>query len=134
MCCPSLQTSLSDSHHLYLFIFFKLFPTWNTTFYAFALYFLAFFTGVAPSGHTIAGDDWLAPTGIFLCGCCRASRQTGFFFLLLLLMCSVTLPLLSTCDILPPQSDPTGHSHTERYRHTHHLNPPVTFCVLLIEL
>lgn len=49
--------------------------TSNTTLCAFALFSsLWFFTGVAPSGHTIGGGVWPAPTGIFLCGCCRASK------------------------------------------------------------
>lgn len=82
----------------------------------------------SPVCHTIGGG-W-HPQGHFLCACRRARRQTCVCVCFDVFSDPATL---STCDILPPQSIPRGHVHTERYGHTHHLHLPMTFWVLLVE-
>lgn len=113
---------LSSSHLLYFFTF--LCPHFTSS-------SLSFFTGVAPSWPGGQGGIWLAPTGMFLCGCCWASRQTK--------VCVCVFDVFSdpvtrsTYDSLPGHSIPRGHSHTdtERNRKAHQLHLPLTF--LLIE-
>uniref|UniRef100_A0A671Y9G3 Dedicator of cytokinesis 4b n=1 Tax=Sparus aurata TaxID=8175 RepID=A0A671Y9G3_SPAAU len=80
----------------------------------------------SPVCHTIGGG-W-HPQGHFLCACRRARRQTCVCVCVCVCFDVFSDPAtLSTCDILPPQSIPRGHVHTERYGHTHHLHLPMTF-------
>lgn len=82
-------------------------------------------------GLVARGGIWLAPTGMFLCGCCWASRQTK--------VCVCVFDVFSdpvtrsTYDSLPGHSIPRGHGHTDtdRNRNAHQLHLPLTF--LLIE-
>lgn len=61
------------------------------------------------------GSDRLAPTGIFQCGCFQTSRQTLCACVCVCFDVFTDPATLSTCDILPPQPDPTGRSHLDRH-------------------
>uniref|UniRef100_A0A8D3DV68 Dedicator of cytokinesis 4b n=1 Tax=Scophthalmus maximus TaxID=52904 RepID=A0A8D3DV68_SCOMX len=81
-------------------------------------------TSVGPAGRLCACAcvrAWRACVRACVCVCVRARIDV---------FSDPTTP--STCDILPPRSDPRRQSHTQKEcRHTHHLNLQVTFRVLL---
>lgn len=113
--------------HLTFFFFLCLHLTSNVMLSAFSLFLLQFFTGIAQYNRC----GWLAGThrDVF---CVAAVGPAGRLCVCACMRVCFDVfsdpATSSTCDILPPESDPAGHSHTqERWRRTHHLNLPVTF-------
>lgn len=89
------------------------------------------FSSLLAQLSTIGVGGWLAPTGMFsvwLLSGQQADTQCVYACMRVCFDVFSDPATSSTCDILPPESDPAGHSHTqERWRRTHHLNLPVTF-------
>lgn len=137
MHCSSMPASALILPFFYYFTFLSPRLTWNTRLCAFPLFFSLFYASVAPSGHTIGEGDlagthrdisaWLLPDQQADCAPVCVSECVC------LLMCSVTLPLCLPATFCLHSPIPEGHSHTERHKHTHRSNLPVTFHILLTE-